>query len=81
MARDIAARFGVSPRRSASLMDTASCFVQGMIPYGAQLLMAAGLAHITPFEIIGYLYYPLALGAMAVLGIVFDYPRRLEVRG
>lgn len=76
MAREIADKYGVDRRMSASLLDTFSCFAQGMIPYGAQLLMAAGLAHITPFEIMGYLYYPIALGVMAVVGILCNYPRK-----
>lgn len=76
MAREIADKYGIDRRISASLLDSFSCFTQGLLPYGAQLLMAAGLAKITPFEIIGYLYYPIALGAMAVLGILFNYPRK-----
>ena len=76
VARDIADRYGVDRRLSASLLDTFSCFAQGLIPYGAQLLMAAGLASISPFDIIGYLYYPLLLGAIAVLGILFRFPRK-----
>lgn len=80
MAKEIADKYGIDKRISASLLDTFSCFTQGFLPYGAQLLMAAGLAHITPFEITAYLYYPIALGLMAVLGIVFDYPRRYRAR-
>ena len=76
VARDIADRYGVDRRMSASLLDTFSCFAQGLIPYGAQLLMAAGLASISPFDIMGYLYYPIALGVIAVLGILFNYPRK-----
>ena len=76
VARDIADRYGVDRRLSASLLDTFSCFAQGLIPYGAQLLMASGLAAISPFDIIGYLYYPLLLGAIAVLGILFRFPRK-----
>ena len=76
MAREIADKYGIDKRLSASLLDTFSCFAQGMIPYGAQLLMAAGLAAITPFDIMGYLYYPMALGAIALLGIFFRYPRK-----
>lgn len=75
IARDIAARFGISPRRSASLMDTTSCFVQGMIPYGAQLLMASGLAAISPLQIILHLYYPVGIGIMVVVAIIFQFPR------
>ena len=76
VARDIADRYGVDRRMSASLLDTFSCFAQGLIPYGAQLLMAAGLAAISPFDIIGYLYYPIVLGVIAVLGILFRFPRK-----
>ena len=75
MTREIAEKYGIDKRISASLLDTFSCFAQGLIPYGAQLLMAAGLANITPFDIIGYLYYPIALGVMAALGILFDFPK------
>ena len=76
MAKEIANKYGIDKRISASLLDTFSCFTQGFLPYGAQMLMAAGLAHITPFEIIGYLYYPMALGVIALLGILFNYPRK-----
>lgn len=69
IARDIATRYGIPARRSASLMDTASCFVQGVIPYGAQLLMASGLAGVSPLEIIPNLYYPALLGAAVVIAI------------
>ena len=73
--REIAQRFGISPQRAASLLDTSSCFVQAIIPYGAQLLMAAGLAAISPVEIIGYLYYPMVMGACAVFAIIIQWPR------
>ncbi len=75
IAREIAERFSISPRRAASLLDTFSCFAQGFLPYGAQLLMAAGLASISPVEIIPYLYYPFVLGGVAILAIVAQYPR------
>ena len=75
IARQIAERFGISPRRTASLLDTFSCFIQGLIPYGAQLLMAAGLAAISPVEIIPYLYYPLIMGICAALAILLQWPR------
>lgn len=78
IARDIASRFGVSPRRSASLMDTTSCFVQGAIPYGAQLLMASGLAAISPLQIIPHLYYPVGIGVMVVLAIILQFPREKQ---
>lgn len=76
IAKDIADRFKIDPRRSASLLDIFSCFVQGIIPYGAQLLMAAGLGHVSPIEIMQYLYYPYLLGAGTLLAIVFNYPRK-----
>lgn len=76
IARDIAARFGLDPRKSASLLDTFSCLVQGLIPYGAQLMMAAGLAGVSPLEIVRYLYYPLAMGAFALAAVLLRYPRK-----
>ncbi len=76
IARDIAERFHIDSRRSASLLDIFSCFVQGIIPYGAQMLMAAGLGHVSPIEIMRYLYYPYLLGAGALLAILFNYPRK-----
>ncbi|MGL5683806.1 MAG: Na+/H+ antiporter NhaC family protein [Marinifilaceae bacterium] len=76
IAKDIANRFDVDPRKSASILDTYSCFIQGIIPYGAQLLIAAELASISPLMIIKYLYYPILLGICASLAIVFRYPRR-----
>ena len=75
IARDLCERYDISPRKSASLMDTASCFAQGVLPYGAQLLMASGLAGISPFEIIPHLYYPMAIGVMVILSILFQFPR------
>ena len=75
IARELSERYGISARKSASLMDTASCFAQGVLPYGAQLLMASGLAHISPLEIIPHLYYPIAIGVMVVLSIIFQFPR------
>ena len=74
IARNIASHFGVDPRKSASILDTFSCVVQGILPYGAQLLMASGLAGISVVSIISYLYYPLALLVLAVASIVFRFP-------
>ena len=70
ISRDISKRFGIQPRRAASIMDTTSCFVQGIIPYGAQLLIASGLAKVSPLEIIPSLYYPMCIGVMIVGSIV-----------
>ena len=74
IAKDIADRFHIDPRRSASLLDIFSCFIQGVIPYGAQMLIAAGLGNISPLEIMQYSYYPYLLGLGAMLAIVFRYP-------
>lgn len=76
IARDLSVRYGVPARKSASLMDTISCFVQGFLPYGAQLLMAAGLAAISPMEIILHLYYPFLIFIMAVVSIIIQFPKR-----
>ena len=73
--REIAEKFGISARRAASLLDTFSCFAQGFLPYGAQLLMAAGLASLSPVEIIPHLYYPFIMGGCAILAIIFQFPR------
>ena len=75
IARDISDRFGIDPRKTASILDTFSCLVQCVLPYGAQLLMAASLMSITPTSIIPYLYYPMAMGVCAILAIVFNFPR------
>jgi Na+/H+ antiporter NhaC len=76
LAKDIAERYGVDRRKSASLLDTASCVVQGLIPYGAQLLIASKLAGLSPIQIIGSLYYPMAVGVCVVLGVLCRYPKR-----
>lgn len=75
IARDISKKFHISPRRTASLMDTTSCFVQGVIPYGAQLLMASGLAKVSPLAIIPNLYYPMLIGLSILLSIALQRPR------
>ncbi len=69
-------KFGVDNRKAASILDTFSCMVQGMIPYGVQMLLAAGLAGISPMDILPYLYYPVAIGIAALLAIIFRYPKR-----
>lgn len=76
IANDIAQRFGIDNRRSASILDTSSCFAQSIIPYGAQLLIAAGLASISPVSIIPHLYYPFIMAMFIVLCIVFRYPKK-----
>lgn len=76
LVRRVSERYGIDPRRAASLLDTASCCVQGIIPYGAQILMAAGLSSAAPMGILAYLYYPYCLLAMLVIAIIFRFPRR-----
>lgn len=76
IARKIGERYHLDARKCASILDTFSCCVQGVIPYGAQLLMAAGLAALNPVSIVPYLYYPFAIGIAAILAIVLRYPRR-----
>jgi Na+/H+ antiporter NhaC len=76
IAKQIGDRFGLDNRKCASILDTFSCFSQGILPYGAQILMAAGLASLNPIAIIPYLYYPMALGIIALLAIILRYPRQ-----
>lgn len=78
IAKDISNRYRLDPRKCASILDTFSCFVQGIIPYGAQMLMASGLAGISAISILGHLYYPFALGIVALLAIIFRFPRRMS---
>ncbi|MCU4581686.1 Na+/H+ antiporter NhaC family protein [Acinetobacter gyllenbergii] len=75
MAREVAREYGVDPKRSAALLDIFSCVVQGIIPYGAQLLLACSIAKLSPVELIGNIYYCWILTVCAVLAIVFNYPR------
>lgn len=76
ISKQIGDRYGVDSRKAASILDTFSCTVQGLIPYGAQLLMAAGLAQLNPLSIMPYLYYPMALGVISLLAILARYPKR-----
>lgn len=78
ISKQIGDKYGLDNRKCASILDTFSCCVQGMIPYGAQVLMAAGLAAVNPMEIIPYLYYPMVLGVVALLAILIRYPRRFS---
>ena len=76
IAKKIGDKFGVDNRKAASILDTFSCSVQGLIPYGVQMLLAAGLANLSPMVILPYLYYPLAIGIAALFSILFRYPKR-----
>lgn len=76
IAKQISEKFGIDPRKTASILDTFSCTIQGIIPYGVQILLAAGLVHVQPVDIIPYLYYPFAIGIAASLSILLRYPKR-----
>ena len=78
ISKKIGDRFGVDNRKAASILDTFSCMVQGLIPYGVQMLLAAGLANLSPMDILPYLYYPMAIGVAALLAILFRYPKRFS---
>lgn len=70
IAKKISAKYGISPRRSASILDTMSCFTQGLLPYGIQTLMAVSLTALTPIEIVSHLYYPMLIGAAVAVSIL-----------
>jgi Na+/H+ antiporter NhaC len=76
ISKKIGDRFGVDNRKAASILDTFSCCIQGIIPYGVQMLLAAGLANLNPIQIIPYLYYPIAIGTSAILAIIFRFPKK-----
>lgn len=75
IAKDISEEYGIEPQKTASLLDTFSCFCQGIIPYGAQLLAASGLTKISPFLIMKYLYYPYLMGLCAIIAIMLGIPK------
>jgi len=76
VARRIGERFALNPRKCASLLDTFFCAVQGILPYGAQLLIASSLAHVSPIEIVTVQFYPVAIALFAIGAIILRYPRR-----
>ena len=78
ISKKIGDKFGVDNRKAASILDTFSCTIQGLIPYGVQMLLAAGLSELSPLDIIPYLYYPMAIGLAALFAILFRYPRRFS---
>ncbi|MEL0621695.1 Na+/H+ antiporter NhaC family protein [Marinomonas arenicola] len=75
VAKDISTRYNVDPRRSASLLDIFSCVTQGILPYGAQILLASSLAKVSPLSLIGYVQYSWILGVIALLSIFFAWPK------
>ncbi len=76
IAKDLAQRYGLDSRKTASILDTFSCMIQGLIPYGAQILMASGLSGVSGISIVGHMYYPFLMGICAILAILFRYPRK-----
>ena len=76
ISQKIGDKFGVDNRKAASILDTFSCCIQGILPYSVQILLAAGLSNVNPIDIIPYLYYPFAIGIASVAAIIFRYPRR-----
>ena len=76
VSREITKQYGLDPRKTASILDTFSCFVQGLIPYGAQLLLASKLAGVSPMDIVPNLYYPFIMGGCALLSILLRFPHR-----
>ncbi len=76
ISKHISDKFGIDPRKAASILDTFSCVMQGLIPYGAQLLIAAGLAKISPIEILPHLYYPVLLGFIGIMSILLRFPKK-----
>lgn len=74
--RQISQKLGIDPRRAASVMDTSSCIIQGVLPYGAQMLMAAALVKLSPLEILPHLYYVYVLAVILVVSIALQYPRK-----
>ena len=75
LAKDIAEEYDIDPRRTASILDIFAACIQGMIPYGAQLLIAAGLVGVSPMEILGYLHYPILMGICGIVAISLGFPK------
>lgn len=76
ISQQIGDRFGVDNRKAASILDTFSCCIQGILPYGVQILLAAGLSGQSPIDILPYLYYPFAIGIAALVAIIIRYPKK-----
>ncbi|PAE17035.1 sodium:proton antiporter [Virgibacillus sp. 7505] len=76
LAKNIANEYGIEPRKSASILDLFSCSIQGLLPYGAQLLTAATVAGISPISIIPYSFYPILVGICGIIAILIGYPKK-----
>ena len=79
IAKDISDEFELEPKRVAGILDMFSCVFQGIIPHGAQLISAAGIALVSPFEIMKFLFYPYLMGICALISI-FYYNRKRAAR-
>lgn len=75
LAKDISDEYGVDPRKSASILDMFASYFQGLLPYSPQLIAAAGVASISPFELVPYAIYPMILGICGLIAIAFRLPR------
>jgi len=78
IAKEISDEYGVSGRVTASLLDTCSCIAQGIIPYGAQLLIASSLSGISSMEIIPWLVYPFVLLIFVVISILREKNKKIS---
>lgn len=76
LAKDIATQYNIEPRKAASLLDVFACMVQGVLPYGAQFLVAASLAGISPINILPYSVYPVLIGICGAVAIMIGYPKK-----
>ncbi|UAL52523.1 Na+/H+ antiporter NhaC family protein [Bacillus sp. CMF21] len=75
LAKDMADKYEIDKRKSASLLDIFSCSIQGLIPYGAQMLTAAQFAKISPADILPFSYYPFLIAVMGIAAIIIGYPK------
>ncbi|AWE07661.1 sodium:proton antiporter [Lysinibacillus sp. 2017] len=80
LAKNIATQYDIEPRKSASIIDIFSCAVQGLIPYGAQFLVAAGVAGISPITMMQYAYYSMFIAVCGVIAILIGYPKAKKIR-
>ena len=78
VAKNIADTYQISPRRSASLLDIFSCVVQGLLPYGAQILLAASLAGVSPLAITGHSFYSWILALVTIMAIIVGWPSMMK---
>lgn len=78
ISKKISQKYSVDKRKCASILDSFSCCTQSILPYGAQILMATGLAAVSPIEIIKYLYYPAVLFAVSIIAIIIRYPKKIS---